>query len=54
MRIYHSEPWDITNEEQIYLGMVARNIGMALRYFRLSSVIQCTRELLDEIHPIWL
>lgn len=54
LRIYHSQPWDISDQELSYLTLLTRNIGMALRYFRLSSVIQSTKEKLDEIHSIWL
>jgi signal transduction protein with GAF and PtsI domain len=54
LRIYHSEPWEISELELSYLRLLTLNIGMALRYFRLSAVVQCTRDLLDEIHPIWL
>ncbi len=54
LRIYHSEPWEITDLELSYLRLLTLNIGMALRYFRLSAVVQCTKDLLDEIHPIWL
>ncbi len=54
LRIYHSEPWEITDRELSYLRLLTLNIGMGLRYFRLSAVVQCTKDLLDEIHPIWL
>lgn len=54
MRIYHSEPWDISEQELSYLKLLAVTLGMALKYFRLSAVIQSTRDMLDEIHPIWL
>ncbi len=54
LRIYHSEPWEISDRELSCLRLLTLNIGMALRYFRLSAVVQCTKDLLDEIHPIWL
>ncbi|MBU0463121.1 MAG: GAF domain-containing protein [Proteobacteria bacterium] len=54
LRIYHSEPWEVSELELSYLRLLTLNIGMALRYFRLSSVVQCTKDTLDEIHPIWL
>ena len=54
LRIYHSEPWEITDQELSYLELMTRCIGMALRYFRLASVIQCTRDTMKAIHPIWL
>lgn len=54
LRIYHSEPWEVSELELSYLRLLTLNIGMALRYFRLSTVVQCTKDTLDEIHPIWL
>jgi len=54
LRIYHSEPWEVSESELSYLRLLSLNIGMALRYFRLSAVVQCTKDTLDEIHPIWL
>lgn len=54
LRIYHSEPWQVSEIELSYLRLLTLNIGMALRYFRLSAAVQCTKDILDEIHPIWL
>ncbi|MCP3941985.1 MAG: GAF domain-containing protein [Desulfobacteraceae bacterium] len=54
LRIYHSEPWEMSASELSYLRLLTLNLGMALRYFRLSAVVQCTKDLLKEIHPIWL
>lgn len=54
LRLYHSEPWEVTEQEMSYLELIARHIGMALRYFRLSSVVGRTRDTMAEIHPIWL
>lgn len=54
LRIYDSSPWEITNLELTCLELLTRYIGMALRYFRLASAIQCTKDTLEEIHPIWL
>ena len=54
LRIYHSEPWEVSKLELSYLRLLTLNIGMALRYFRLSAVVQCTKDTLDELHPIWL
>jgi len=54
MRIYHSEPWDLSERELSYLKLLAISLGMALKYFRLSAVIRSTKDMLDAIHPIWL
>ena len=54
LRVYHSEKWEITEQEQSYLELITRHIAMALRYFRLATAIECTKDTLKEIHPIWL
>lgn len=54
LRVYHGEPWDVTDQDLSYLELIARHIGMALRYFRLSSAVEQTRDTMAEIHAIWL
>lgn len=54
LRIYHSEPWQVSAQDLDYLNLLTRYIGMALRYFRLATVIQCTMDTFDDIHPVWL
>ena len=54
LRLYHSETWEITDQELSYLELMTRCIGMSLRYFRLASVIQCTKDTMEAIYPIWL
>jgi signal transduction protein with GAF and PtsI domain len=54
LRLYHSEPWEISEQELSYLRLLTLDLGMALRYFRLSAVVDSVKDLLDEIHPIWL
>lgn len=54
LRLYHSEPWSVSELELSFLRLLTLNIGMALRYFRLAAVVKSTKDTLDEIHPIWL
>ncbi|MCP3874549.1 MAG: GAF domain-containing protein [Desulfobacteraceae bacterium] len=54
LRVYHSESWIVSDQELSYLELITRHIGMALRYFRLASAIQSTRDTMEEIHTIWL
>ena len=54
LRVYHGEPWEVTDQELAYLELIARHIGMALRYFRLSSAVERTQETMSQIHSIWL
>ena len=54
LRLYNAEPWQVTEQELTCLELIARHIGMVLRYFRLASAVKCTTDTLKEIHPIWL
>lgn len=54
LRIYHSQVWDLTEEELSFLQVLTHNIGMALMYFRLSTAVQGIKDTVNEIHPIWL
>ncbi|MFH2057873.1 MAG: GAF domain-containing protein [Pseudomonadota bacterium] len=54
LRIYHSDTWDITEQDLSYLEILTKNLAMALKYFRLSAAVFATKETMDEIHSIWL
>ena len=54
LRIYHAEPWQVSDTDLMYLALMTRYLGMALRYFRLASAVRCTKDTLKDIHPIWL
>lgn len=54
LRLYHSEPWEISAGELDLLDMLTRHIGMALMYFRVVTAVAEIKETMDEIHPIWL
>jgi len=54
LRVYHSDPWKISDQDLVYLKLLTRYIGMALRYFRLAAVVQCTKDTFEDIHPVWL
>lgn len=54
LRVYHSQPWDITSQEMTCLELITRYVAMSLRYFRLATAVECTRDTLKQIHPIWL
>ncbi|MBF0233801.1 MAG: GAF domain-containing protein [Desulfamplus sp.] len=54
LRIYHSNVWDISDEELSFLKVLTDTIGIALMYFRLSTVVQEIKDSVNEIHPIWL
>ena len=54
LRLYHSQPWKVTGEEMILLEVLGKNLGMALRYFRLTTVVRSMKATMEELHPIWL
>lgn len=54
LRLYHSDTWAITKEDLAYLQILTKNLAMALKYFRLSSAVLSTKEILEKIHPVWL
>ncbi|GAB6145770.1 GAF domain-containing protein [Desulfocicer niacini] len=54
LRLYHSEVWTITPLEKSLLELLALNLGMALKYFRLITTVESIRETLADVHPVWL
>ncbi|MFO7751264.1 MAG: GAF domain-containing protein [Desulfobacteraceae bacterium] len=54
LRLYHSQVWAVTDQEKVLLTALAANLGVALRYFRLHTVVRSMKETMDEIHPVWL
>jgi len=54
LRLYHSEVWNISEQDVENLQVLAQNIGIALMYFRLSNVVQSMKEIVNEVHSVWL
>lgn len=54
LRLYHSAVWDISEPDIDALQLLAQNIGIALMYFRLVSAIRSVKDIVDDIHPVWL
>jgi len=54
LRLYHSEPWRISDSDITHLQMLIPNLGMALKYFRLVTAVETVKDVVNEIHPIWL
>jgi GAF domain-containing protein len=49
LRLYHQEPWEISDADLDSLLLLAETIGLALTYTRLLNVVQGVREALDEL-----
>ena len=54
LRLYHSEVWNISEQDVENLQVLAQNIGIALMYFRLANVVQSMKETVNEVHSVWL
>ncbi|MBW2063715.1 MAG: GAF domain-containing protein [Deltaproteobacteria bacterium] len=49
LRLYHSEPWDVSKRDLDSLEILAENIGLAMMYTRLLNTIQSIRETINEL-----
>ncbi len=54
LRLYHSEVWEVSGQDLIYLEMVAKMIGLMLKCYRLSATVLSVKEQVNEIHSVWL
>jgi len=49
LRLYHSEPWDVSKTDLDSLEILAENVGLAMMYTRLLNTIQSVRETISEL-----
>ena len=49
LRLYHREPWDISDHDMDSLLLLSENIGLALMYTRLLNALQTVKESVNEI-----
>lgn len=54
LRLYHSEPWDISKDDIGFVEVLAQTTGLALLCFRLANAVTNVKETVDDIHSIWL
>ena len=54
LRLYHSEQWQLTDEDIRFVAMLSQTIGLALLCFRLANVVVDVKETVNDIHPVWL
>lgn len=54
LRFYHSEEWDVSDNDMDYIELLAQNVAMALIYFRVRHAVHNVQETVNEIHPVWL
>ena len=54
LRLYHYEIWDISEQDLDSLLLLAEIIGLTMMYSRFLNALQSVKDLVSEIHPIWL
>jgi GAF domain-containing protein len=54
LRLYHSEQWEITTEDLDFVEALAQTTGLALMYFRVANAIGSVKEVVGDIHAVWL
>lgn len=54
LRLYHFEPWDISERDIESLLILAENIGLAMMYTRILNALQAIKEVVAEVHPVWM
>jgi GAF domain-containing protein len=54
LRLYHFEPWDISEQDLDTLSLLGENMGLTMMYTRLLNALRSVKEIVNEIHPIWI
>ena len=54
LRLYHSQPWELSQEELAFVETLSQNLGVALMYFRVANAILNVKETVNDIHSVWL
>ncbi len=54
LRLYHSEQWEVSQEDLSFVEVLAKNIGIALMYFRVANAIMNVKDTVSDIHTVWL
>jgi len=54
LRLYHFEPWDISNNDLDCLSTLAEMVGLAIMYSRLLTAYKSIKEIVDYVHPVWV
>lgn len=54
LRLYHSEAWQISQDDLRYVESLAQTTGLAFLCFRLTQAVNNVKETVNDIHPVWL
>lgn len=54
LRLYHSEPWQVSEADLDSLLLLGEHVGLALTYVRLVNAVSAVRDAVAGIHDVWL
>ena len=54
LRLYHHETWELSDTDLDVLLLLGEHVGLALTYMRLVNALNSVREVVGEIHGVWL
>lgn len=54
LRLYHYEPWNISERDVDSLLLLGENIGLAMVHLRILRVLHSIKGAIDDVHPVWL
>ena len=54
LRLYHQEPWNISDVDIDSLQVLAENIGLAMTYTRVLKALRTIRYTIDDVHGLWM
>jgi GAF domain-containing protein len=54
LRLYHRQPWQLSEQDLDFLTLLADNIGMAMMYTRLLHALKSVKASVDAVHAVWL
>jgi transcriptional regulator with GAF, ATPase, and Fis domain len=54
LRLYHHEPWDLSERDLELLQCLSDTIGLAMNCTRLLNALQIVKEAVTDIHQLWI
>ena len=54
VRLYHSSPWAVSENDVDSLMLLGELVGLAMQYTRVLNALQAVRDTIDDVHSVWL
>lgn len=54
LRLYHFETWEVSEADLDSLSLLAEVVGLAVMYTRILTAFNAVKDIVREVHPIWL